>query len=70
MSFYVHRDTNPEGWYPLDADGVVQKLDDLAPEYARNVNTTEVPYNPRAERPVRALRERDRRCGRFSANAY
>jgi cytochrome c peroxidase len=45
ISFYVRRDTNPEEWYPLDGNGLVRKFDDLPPEYVRNVNTTEVPYN-------------------------
>lgn len=45
VSFYVRRDTNPEEWYPIGSDGVVQKFNDLPAEYVRNVNTTEVPYN-------------------------
>lgn len=45
VNFYVRRDTNPEEWYPLGADGVVQKFNDLPPQYRKNVNVTEVPYN-------------------------
>ncbi|OFA06723.1 cytochrome-c peroxidase [Duganella sp. HH101] len=45
VSFYVRRDTNPEEWYPTGADGAVQKFNDLPPQYRKNVNTTEVPYN-------------------------
>jgi cytochrome c peroxidase len=45
VSFYVRRDTNPEEWYPRGADGTVLKFNDLPPQYRRNVNTTEVPYN-------------------------
>jgi len=45
VSFYVRRDTNPEEWYPIAADGSVRKFDDLPPDLAGNVNTTEVPYN-------------------------
>jgi len=45
VTFYVQRDTNPEKWYPLNADGSVHKFDDLPVEYHANVNTTEVPYN-------------------------
>jgi len=45
VGFYVRRDTNPEEWYPLNADGSVNKFDDLPPQYHGNVNTTEVPYN-------------------------
>jgi cytochrome c peroxidase len=45
LTFYVQRDTNPEKWYPLNGDGTVDKFNDLPPEYHRNVNTLEVPYN-------------------------
>lgn len=45
VAFYVRRDTNPEEWYPVGADGVVEKFNDLPPQYRGNVNTTEVPYN-------------------------
>lgn len=45
VAFYVRRDTNPEEWYPAGADGVIQKFNDLPPQYRKNVNTTEVPYN-------------------------
>jgi cytochrome c peroxidase len=47
LTFYVQRDTHPEKWYPLSADGSVKKFDDLPPKYAGNVNTLEVPYNRR-----------------------
>jgi len=45
LGFYVRRDTNPDEWYPLDANGQVHKFDDLPPQYVANVNTTEVPYD-------------------------
>lgn len=45
LTFYVQRDTNPEKWYPLNADGSVNKFDDLPARYRANVNTAEVPYN-------------------------
>ena len=45
VGFYVRRDTNPEEWYPIGSDGLVQKFNDLPPQYAKNVNTEEVPYN-------------------------
>jgi cytochrome c peroxidase len=45
VGFYVRRDTHPEEWYPLNADGSVDKYDDLPPQYHRNVNATEAPYN-------------------------
>jgi cytochrome c peroxidase len=45
LTFYVQRDTNPEKWYALDADGTVDKFDDLPAAYKGNVNTTEAPYD-------------------------
>lgn len=48
LSFYVQRDTNPEKWYPLKADGMVDKFDDLPAKYRANVNVLEVPYNRHA----------------------
>jgi cytochrome c peroxidase len=47
LAFYVQRDTQPERWYPLKADGGVDKFDDLPPTYRANVNTAEPPYNRR-----------------------
>ena len=47
IEFYVQRDTNPARWYPFDADGRVRKFDDIPALLARNVNTTEAPYNRR-----------------------
>lgn len=45
LRFYVRRDTNPGEWYPVGADGVVQKFNDLPPQLRGNVNTSEAPYN-------------------------
>lgn len=45
VRFYVQRDTNPEKWYPLDANGKPIKFNDLPPSLRGNVNTTEGPYN-------------------------
>ena len=45
VNFYVTRDTSPELWYPLAADGSVQKFNDIPLAFIGNVNTTEVPYN-------------------------
>lgn len=45
VNFYVTRDTNPENWFPLMADGSVIKFNDVPALYAANVNTSEVPYN-------------------------
>ena len=38
MEFYVQRDTNPEKWYPSDANGGVRKFDDLPAAYHANVD--------------------------------
>jgi len=45
LTFYVQRDTQPEKWYPLKADGSVDKFNDLPDPYKTNVNRTEAPYN-------------------------
>jgi cytochrome c peroxidase len=47
VRFYVTRDTNPERWYPVNADGTVDKFNDLPPAMRGNVNTAEAPYNRR-----------------------
>ncbi len=44
MEFYVQRDTDPEKWYPRDADGTVRKFDDLPMQYHANVNV-EPPFD-------------------------
>jgi cytochrome c peroxidase len=51
LRFYVRRDTHPEAFYPLKADGSVDKFDDLPAEYRKNVNITEVPYNRKPGQP-------------------
>lgn len=45
LTFYVQRDTHPEKWYPLDADGNVKRFDDLPLMYHPNVEKTRGPYN-------------------------
>jgi cytochrome c peroxidase len=45
LRFYVQRDTNPEKFYPLDANGVPQKFNDVPALLARNINTDEAPYD-------------------------
>lgn len=47
LHFYVERDTNPERFYPLAADGSVTSFDDLPPGLRGNVNRSEVPYDRR-----------------------
>jgi len=38
VRFYAERDTRPEKWYPRDAQGRVQKFNDLPERYRNNVN--------------------------------
>lgn len=57
MRFYNTRDTSPRDWYPL-VDGIVEKFDDLPPEYRGNVNVTEAPYN-RTEGATPALTDEE-----------
>lgn len=45
LTFYVQRDTSPERWYPRNADGSVNKFDDLPAGLRANVNTSEAPYD-------------------------
>jgi cytochrome c peroxidase len=39
VEFYVQRDTNPEKWYPRNADGTVLKFNDLPLRYQGNIET-------------------------------
>lgn len=45
LTFYVQRDTQPDKWYALRADGTVDKFNDLPALWRGNVNTSEAPYN-------------------------
>lgn len=38
VAFYAERDTNPEKWYPRNADGSIRKFDDLPTQYHEYVN--------------------------------
>jgi cytochrome c peroxidase len=38
VEFYAERDTDPAKWYPRNADGTVDKYDDLPPQYRANIN--------------------------------
>jgi cytochrome c peroxidase len=44
VRFYAERDTQPQKWYPLAADGNVQKFDDLPAAYQRNIDR-EAPFD-------------------------
>lgn len=37
VRFYAQRDTDPQKWYPLTADGQLSKFDDIPAPYRRNV---------------------------------
>lgn len=45
VRFYVQRDTDPWKYYPVVADGSVEKFNDLPSALRGNVNTREVPYD-------------------------
>ena len=50
VAFYATRDTNPEQWYPRNADGSVRKYDDLPAQYQENINT-DPPFDRRPGDP-------------------
>ncbi|NBY04435.1 MAG: cytochrome-c peroxidase [Betaproteobacteria bacterium] len=45
LHFYVERDTHPERWYPLRANGQVERFNDLPKRWHPHVNQSEVPYD-------------------------
>lgn len=51
LEWYVYRDLAPEKFYSRDAGGHVVKYDDLPPEYRRNVDTVDAPFNRRPGDP-------------------
>jgi cytochrome c peroxidase len=50
IAFYVERDTDAGKWYPSDANGRVQKFDDLPAAYRDNINM-EPPFGGRPGDP-------------------
>jgi cytochrome c peroxidase len=38
VRFYAERDTQPQKWYPVAADGSIRKFDDLPAEYQGNID--------------------------------
>ncbi len=57
VAFYATRDTNPERWYPVAADGTAQKFNDLPQQYWNNVDV-EPPFDrKRGDKP--AMSEQD-----------
>ena len=57
VRFYAERDTHPERWYPRDADGKVQKFNDLPERYQGNVDM-EAPFGRKPGDP-NVLTERE-----------
>jgi len=45
LQFYVQRDLQAEKWYPRQADGSMDKFNDLPEAFKANVNKAEGPYN-------------------------
>lgn len=45
VSFLVQRDTQPEKWYPLDANGDPLKFNDLPKNFHGNVDKKSTPFN-------------------------
>jgi cytochrome c peroxidase len=45
MRFYVERDTSPGKWYPLLANGKVDKYNDLPPRYRDNIDVADAPLD-------------------------
>jgi len=43
LRFYVQRDTDPHAWYPLSADGAVDKFDDVPPVLRTNIDVIDEP---------------------------
>ncbi|MFP5230364.1 MAG: cytochrome-c peroxidase [Acidobacteriota bacterium] len=53
LRFYVERDTDPSEWYPKGPGGIVEKFNDLPPQYRKNVDTIDAPLNRRlGQKPV------------------
>ena len=45
VRFYVLRETEPEKIYPRGPDGRVEKYDDLPPQYRKNVDVIDAPFD-------------------------
>jgi len=45
MRFYVERETRPEKWYPRRANGELDLYDDLPPEYKKNIDVADAPFD-------------------------
>ena len=60
QDFYAFRDTEPQKIYPRQANGTVQKFNDLPPEHHVNVDVTDPPFN-RKGAPRRRCHRRKRK---------
>jgi cytochrome c peroxidase len=58
LRFYATRDTQPELWYPLDANGQAKKFDDLPPVYRDNLDH-QPPLDQRPRGSAPALSDAD-----------
>ncbi len=45
MHFYVERETDAAKWYPKLANGEIDSYNDLPPEYRRNVDVADAPFD-------------------------
>ncbi len=45
MHFYVERETEPAKWYPKLPNGEVDRYNDLPPEYRRNIDIVDAPFD-------------------------
>jgi cytochrome c peroxidase len=53
LHFYVERETSPEKFYPVLADGRVKRYDDLPPPYQGNIDIIDAPFDRhRGEQPA------------------
>ncbi|GAB2909960.1 cytochrome c peroxidase [Paraburkholderia jirisanensis] len=48
LHWYVERDTDPRKWYPVNRRGVVNKYDDLPPQYRANIDVVDAPFDRKA----------------------
>lgn len=45
MAFYNERNTDPGKFYPHGADGKIDKYDDIPPQFQKNVDVTDAPFD-------------------------
>ncbi len=69
VAFYATRDTNPERWYPVGADGKVRKFDDLPVRFQGNINY-EPPFDRHAGDAPAMSRPGYRRHRRISSRPH